>query len=102
MKENKVNINLIVPAVGKTYNLFVPVNKSIGEVIAILNNSINELTHSFPLSNKLSIFNVVNCKFYKYEEKIPTKHKQCCYKKRFYNALFCYCFIAFTVFVVSL
>lgn len=64
MKENKVNIFLIVPYIGTKYNLFVPVNKTIGEIVLILNNSINELTGSFPLDNKLSLFDVMENIFY--------------------------------------
>ena len=76
MKENKVNIELIVPSVGERYNLFIPVNKTIGEVIAILNNTINELTGCFPISNKLSIFDVMENIIYDYNaEVIETKIK---------------------------
>lgn len=66
MKDNKVNIDLIVPSVGKRYNLFVPVNKTVGEVIVILNESINELTGCFPKNNKLSILDVMENKIYDY------------------------------------
>ena len=58
MKENKVNVELIVPSVGQKYNLFLPVNKTIGEIIKILNNTINEMTGCFPQNNKLCIMNI--------------------------------------------
>ncbi|MBE6152428.1 MAG: hypothetical protein E7165_03865 [Firmicutes bacterium] len=58
MKENKVNIELIVPSIGQKYDLFIPVNKTIGEVIKILNSTINEMTGCFPENNKLCILNV--------------------------------------------
>ncbi len=64
MKENKVNIDLIVPAVGQRYNLFIPVNKTIGEIIIILNNTINEMTGCFLLNNKLCILNVFDGTIY--------------------------------------
>lgn len=64
MKENKINIDLIVPSIGKKFNLFIPVNKTVGEIIVILNNTINELTGCFPMNNKLSILNVMDLVIY--------------------------------------
>ena len=65
MKENKINIELIVPSIGQKYSLFIPVNKTVGEVIVILNNTINELTGNFPLNNKLCLLNVGDNIMYK-------------------------------------
>lgn len=59
MKENKINVELIVPSIGKRYNIFIPVNKTIGEVIVILNKTINEMTGCFPMNNKLSLFGIL-------------------------------------------
>lgn len=67
MKNNKVNIELIVPSVGKKYNLFIPVNKTIGEVIVILNKTINEMTGYFPTNDGLVLLNVMEGKIYDYE-----------------------------------
>lgn len=72
MKENKVNVELIVPSLGKRYNLFLPVNKTIGEVIVILNKTINEMTGCFPMDNKLGLFNVMESKFYDYDVEVIT------------------------------
>lgn len=70
MKENKVNVDLIVPSIGKYYNVFIPVNKTVGEVIVILNKTINEITGCFPKNNKLSILNVLESKIYDCNEEI--------------------------------
>lgn len=70
MKENKVNVELIVPSIGKKYNIFIPVNKTIGEVIIILNKTINEMTGCFPINNKLSILNVMESIIYEYDTEI--------------------------------
>ncbi len=64
MKDNKINVELIVPAIKERYNVFIPINKTIGEVITILNKIINELDDSFPISNKLSIFDCIENKLY--------------------------------------
>ncbi len=70
MKDNKVNVDLIVPGVGERYNIFIPVNKTVGEIITILNNSINELTGCFPLSNRLSLLDVTENKIYDYNTEL--------------------------------
>ena len=62
--DNKVNVDLIVPSIGERYNIFIPVNKTIGEVIVILNNTINNMTDYFPVVNNLSILDVVSNKIY--------------------------------------
>ena len=62
--DNKVNVDLIVPSIGEKYNIFIPVNKTIGEVIVILNNTINNMTDYFPIVNNLSILDVVSNKIY--------------------------------------
>ena len=64
MKDNKVNVDLIVPSIGERYNIFIPVNKTIGEVIVILNNTINSMTGYFPIVNNLSILDVMENKIY--------------------------------------
>ena len=66
MKGNKVNVDLIVPSIGKRYNLFIPVNKTVGEIIVILNKTINEMNSSFPINNNFSILNVSEMKIYDY------------------------------------
>lgn len=64
MKENKVNVDLLVPSISEKYNIFLPVNKSVGEIIVILNRTINELTGYFPSSKKLSLLNVTENRIY--------------------------------------
>ena len=64
MKENKINVELIVPSIGKKFDLFIPTNKTIGEIIVILNNTINEITGCFPPNNKLAILNVLEVMIY--------------------------------------
>jgi len=64
MKDNKVNVDLIVPSIGEKYNVFIPVNKTIGEVIVILNNMIKDLDSSFPSLNNLSLLDIIDNKIY--------------------------------------
>ena len=70
MKDNKVNVDLIVPSIGERYNIFIPVNKTIGEVIVILNKTLNEMTDYFPIVNNLSLLDVLESKIYNINEEV--------------------------------
>lgn len=72
MKDNKVNVDLIVPSIGEKYNLFIPVNKTIGEVILILNKSINEMTGCFPMVNNLSLMDVMDNRIFEIDRDIKS------------------------------
>lgn len=63
--KNKINVDVIVPSLNETYNLKIPVNKKIGEVIKLLNQAINDLTdNEFPISNSLSLVNLTTGDIY--------------------------------------
>lgn len=70
MKDNKVNVDLIVPSIGERFNIFIPINKTVGEVIVILNKTINEISGDFPIVNNLSILDVIDNKIYNIDEEI--------------------------------
>jgi len=54
--KNKVNVDIIVPALEEQYNVFIPVNKRTIEIIFLLNKAINEISFgSFPISEHLSL-----------------------------------------------
>lgn len=55
---NKVCVELIVPAIEERYNVFIPINKKTLEVIYLLSKAINEMTNgSFEISSELSLMN---------------------------------------------
>ena len=63
--KNKINVDVFVPKLNETYNLFIPVNKTIGEIIKLLNLAISEMTDgSFPISNNLSLINALSSELY--------------------------------------
>lgn len=78
---NKINIDVFVPSINKTYNIFIPVNKTIGEVIVLLNKAINELTfNEFPIFNNLSLIDaysnvIYNTNYSVKQNKIPNGSK---------------------------
>ena len=40
---NKVLVKLIVPEIDQTFNIYLPINKKIGNIIMLLNQAINEI-----------------------------------------------------------
>ncbi len=56
--ENKVIVKLIVPEIDETFDIYLPVNKKIGNIVILLNKTINEITNgAFPISNNTLIYN---------------------------------------------
>lgn len=59
MNNNKILVNLVVPTLNETFNMFIPINKTVAETIILLNQTIHDLTNgNFPISKNLSL---VNC-----------------------------------------
>lgn len=55
---NKYNVQIIVPALYKKYDIFIPANKTIGETIFLLEKALKILTKdSFTLKKGLSLYN---------------------------------------------
>lgn len=55
--KNKILIELIVPDIYEVYNLFIPINRKIGNVIELLNKAVNELSNnSYIGNNKTSLY----------------------------------------------
>ena len=64
--DNKVIIKLIVPEIEQSYDLYLPINRKIGNVIFLLNKSINELSDGvFPISNTTKLYNADTKEEYK-------------------------------------
>lgn len=43
--KNKVLVELIVPSLDEIYNIYIPINKKIGNIIHLLNKSLYDLTN---------------------------------------------------------
>ena len=54
--KNKYNVELKVPELMNSYNLFIPINKSIGELIGTLKNSLEEV-ENLKLNDNLNLYN---------------------------------------------
>ncbi len=55
---NKVFVKLIVPEIDKTYDVYLPINKKVGNIINLLNQAIYEMTNKeIKPSNSYSLYN---------------------------------------------
>ena len=62
---DKVIVQIIVPEINQTYDLFLPISKKMGTIISLLNKGINELTNGeFPMSTRCQLYNAVSLKVY--------------------------------------
>jgi len=56
--KNKILIELIVPEIEKTYNVYIPINRRIGNIISLLNKSVYELSNGvYQENNKAALYN---------------------------------------------
>lgn len=56
--KNKVLVELIVPETESVYNIYLPINKRIGNIIILLNKTVSDLTNGcFVGSNYTSLYN---------------------------------------------
>ena len=56
--KNKVLICLIVPDIDKKYDVYIPINKKIGNIIALLGRAVQDLNPGeFTFNNKIQIYN---------------------------------------------
>ena len=56
---NKVCVELIVPAIEERYNVFVPINKKIGTIKKYIVQSLSEILEDSTFEN--TIFNLYDC-----------------------------------------
>lgn len=55
--KNKVLVELIVPDLDQKYDVYLPVNKKVGNVIILLNRAINEFSNGvFDIKQQLALY----------------------------------------------
>ena len=58
--KNKVLIELIVPEIDEKYDLYIPINKKVGNIIVLLNKVLKDMTNGvYIASNANSIYNSI-------------------------------------------
>jgi hypothetical protein len=61
----KILIRLFVPEIDEIYELYIPINKYIGEISASLNKIVNELSKVYPIKNGIRLCNRRTGEIYK-------------------------------------
>lgn len=57
--KNKVLVKLIVPEIDRSFYIYFPINKKIGNIINLLNKNISEITNGeLEESNSNSLYNI--------------------------------------------
>ena len=63
--ENKVLVTLVVPLIEKKYEVFLPVNKKIGEIVFLLGKGLVDVTNGYYIiTNKEKLYNRLSGKEY--------------------------------------
>lgn len=63
--KNKVLVELVVPEIEETYNVYIPINRKVGNIINLLSKAISELSNGIYLvDKKTSLFNVETGELY--------------------------------------
>ena len=55
---NKILVTIYVPEIDNTYDVLIPANKKVGELIILINKIVNELSNNeFKISNTNTLWN---------------------------------------------
>lgn len=61
----KILVKVIVPEVEKNYELYIPINKTVGYVCKMINKMLNETTSGiYPIKENCSLSNRFSCEIY--------------------------------------
>ena len=67
--KNKVLIELIIPEIEETYNLYIPVNKKIGNIIILITRAIFDIrSGTYSLNNNSTLYNRKTGKKYEVDD----------------------------------
>lgn len=69
--EYKVLIKLYVPEIEETYEMYIPINKIIGEICELLCKIVNDLSKTYPIRKNASLCNRRTGKIY--DKNIPIR-----------------------------
>ncbi len=66
MMEYKALIKLFVPEIEETFELYIPINKTIGELSILLKQTVNSLSGAYPIKPRVELWNRRTNMFYSY------------------------------------
>lgn len=62
---NKVLVNISIPEIGNNYDVYLPVNKKMGNIIILLNKAVNEISNNeYKLNKNNILYNIETKKIY--------------------------------------
>ena len=68
--EDKILVEIFIPAIDKSLDLYLPLNKRIGNVITLINKALIEIDESYALPNSMVLYNRYTSKSYSPNELI--------------------------------
>ena len=67
----KILIKLFLPELEQSFEMYIPVNRTIGQVIEFMNKVVNDITlNVYPIKEGLQLMNRRNNTFYEYNDLI--------------------------------
>lgn len=67
----KILIKLFLPELEQSFEMYIPVNRTIGQVIELMNKVVNDITlNVYPIKDGLQLMNRRNNTFYEYNDLI--------------------------------
>lgn len=70
--ENKILVEIFIPAIDKSLDLYIPLNKRIGNIIMLINKALLEIDESYALPNSMVLYNRYTSKSYGPNELVAT------------------------------
>ncbi|MGM9875569.1 MAG: hypothetical protein ACI32H_06585 [Bacilli bacterium] len=65
----KILIKLFLPELEQNFEMYIPVNRTIGQVIELMNKVVNDITlNVYPIKEGLQLMNRRNNTFYEYND----------------------------------
>lgn len=62
--ENKVLVELLVPELEESFDVYLPITKRVGNIIALLVKSINDMGIDYELTSSIALYSRVTSKRY--------------------------------------
>lgn len=62
--EDKILLEIYIPAIDKSLDLYVPINKRIGNLIILINKALAEIDEEYKLPNSMVLYNRYTSKSY--------------------------------------
>ena len=73
--DNKVLVTIIVPLIEKKYEVFLPANKKIGEIVSLLSKGLVEVSNGYYIiTNKEKLYNRMTGKEYNNNQILKNTH----------------------------